>query len=126
MKRFLPLLMLSLMLAACNPSQTAVDDLQKLTERIEQKSDNWSEADWDDAVMNYSEICQTIDRYDYTDAELRQIGELKGRCLAKFYRHAIHETTDELQDAVFESTQELHDAFIELGGAVEGLLNGLK
>jgi len=114
MKRFFPLLLLSLLLVACHPSQTAMDDLQKFTERIETKSDNWSAADWDDAAMLYSEICQTIERYDYDDEQLREIGRLKGRCLAQFGKHSFD-----------ESTQGLHDSFIELGGAIEGLLDGL-
>ena len=106
--------MLSLMLAACNPSQMAVDDLQKFTERIETKSDRWSDADWDDAVMYYSELCQTIERYDYDDEQLHEIGELKGRCMAQFYKHSFD-----------DATKGVHDAFIELGGAIEGLLDGL-
>lgn len=114
MKKFIPLMMLSLLLAACNPSQTAMDDLQKFTERIEQKSANWSDADWDDAAMHYSEICQTINMYDYTDEQKREIGKLKGRCLAQFGKHTFD-----------EGTQGLHDSFIELGGAIEGLLEGL-
>ena len=87
MKRFLHLLMLSLILAACNPSQSALNDLQKFTDRIEQKSERWSEADWDDALMHFSEITQTIDRYDYTDEQQRTIDELKMRCIAQFYEH---------------------------------------
>jgi len=114
MKRFIPLLMLSLLLAACNPSQTAMDDLQKFTERIETKSDNWSEADWDDAVVHYSEICQTIERYDYSEEQIHEIGRLKGRCVARFSKHAFD-----------SGTQDIHDAFIELGGALEGLFEGL-
>ena len=114
MKKFLPLLLLSLLLAACNPSQTAVDDLQKFTERIETKSDRWSDADWDDALLHYSELCQTIERYDYNDEQLREIGELKGRCMAQFYKHSFD-----------DAAKGMHDAFIELGGAIEGLLDGL-
>ena len=64
--------------------------------------------------MHYSEICQTIERYDYSDEELREIGKLKGRCLAKFSKHAFD-----------EGTKGMHDAFIELGGALEGLFEGL-
>ena len=114
MKRFLPLALLALLLAACNPSQSSLDELQKFTERIEQKSPDWSDADWDDAAIYYSEICQTLDRYDYTEEQLREIGKLKGRCLAQFAKHSFN-----------EGTQGLHDSFIELGGAIEGLLEGL-
>lgn len=114
MKKFLPLLLLPLLLTACHPEQMAMNDLQKFTERIEMKSDGWSDADWDDALMHYSEICQTIERYDYTDEQRHQIGELKGRCMAKFYKHSFD-----------DATQGMHDSFIELGGAIEGLLDGL-
>lgn len=114
MKRLFPLMLLSLVLVACNPSQMAVDDLEKFTERIETKSDKWSEADWDDAAMHYSELCQTVERYDYTEEELHQIGQLKGRCLAQFAKHSFN-----------GATEGMHDAFIELGGAIEGLLDGL-
>lgn len=114
MKKFLPLLLLALFITGCNPSQMAVDDLQKFTERIETKSDRWSEADWDDAAMHYSELCQTIERYDYNEEQLREIGKLKGRCLAQFAKHSFD-----------EGTKGLHDSFIELGGAIEGLLDGL-
>ena len=114
MKRYLPLLLLSLLLAACNPSQMAMDDLQKFTERIETTSDKWSDADWDDGVLHYSEICQTIERYEYSEEQIHEIGKLKGRCMAQFYKHSFD-----------ESTQGMQDAFIELGGAIEGLLDGL-
>jgi hypothetical protein len=114
MKKFLSLLLLSLLFVACNPSETAFNDLQKFTERIEQKSDNWSAADWDEAVLHYADICQTLDNYEYTDEQKREIGKLKGRCKAKFAKHSLD-----------ENANGMHDALIELGGAVEGLLEGL-
>ncbi len=112
MKKILPLLLLSLLFVACNPSESAKNDLQKFTERIEQKSDKWSDAEWDDALAYYSEMCQTIDRYDYSEEELREIGKLKGRCMAKFYKHSFD-----------EGARDVHDAFIELGGAMEELFD---
>ena len=114
MKKFLPLMLLTILLAGCNPSQSAMNDLEKFTERIETKSDKWSAADWDDAVMNYSEICETLTRYEYTPEEKRHIGELKGRCKAQFFKHQFGEDT---QDAL--------DTILELGGALDGFLQGL-
>ena len=114
MKKFLPLMLLTILLAGCNPSQSSLNDLEKFTERIETKSDKWSAADWDDALMHYSEICETLNRYEYTPEEKHHIGELKGRCKAKFYKHQFGK---DMQDAT--------DAFIELGGAIEGFLEGL-
>lgn len=115
MKKYLPIFWLSMLFVSCNPSQTALNDLQKFTERIEQKSSGWSEAEWDDALMYYSEICETIERNEYSDQEIREIGKLKGRCIAQFAKHSLH-----------EGTRDMHDVFIELGGAIEGLLDGLN
>lgn len=114
MKKFLSLLLLSLLFVACNPSQTAKDDLRKFTERIEQKSDKWSDADWDDALMHYSEICQTLDQYKYTAEEKVEIGKLKGRCQAQFVKHSFN-------NGVNDAT----DTFLEMSGAIEGFFEGL-
>lgn len=100
------------LLMACNPSQTALDDLESFTNRMEQKSGSWSEADWDDAAQHYDEITQTLQRYEYSDEELRYIGTLEGRCMAYFLAHYASTATDRA-----------HDALMEIGGAVEGFLN---
>ena len=114
MKKFLPLLLLTMTLAACNPSQMAVDDLQKFTERIENKSDNWSDADWDDALMHFAEISQTLDRYEYSDEQKLEIAKLKGRCKVQFAKHSFDNMNDEMLNAI-----------IEFGGTLEGVFDGL-
>lgn len=109
------LLAVSLMLIACNAQQASLKQLESFTQKIENKSAGWSEADWDDAAVEFSEITQTLERYEYSDAERRRIGELKGRCVAQFYKHSLENVG-----------QGVNDAFIELGGAIEGLIEGLK
>ena len=107
-------MLLTAVLVACNPSQMAFDDLQKFTERIENKSDNWSDADWDDALMHFAEISQTLDRYEYSDEQKLEIAKLKGRCKVQFAKHSFDNMNDEMLNAI-----------IEFGGTLEGVFDGL-
>lgn len=111
MKKFLFFIISSLALVACNPGQTALSDLEKFTNRMEQKSESWSLADWDDAAQHYDEIIQTLSRYDYSDEELQRIGQLKGRCTAYFLKHYTNQAIDQIYDA---------------GQEFEGFLDGLN
>lgn len=114
MKKFIVFSLMAVVLAACNPQQTAVDDLATFTERLEKESAEWSPAEWDDAMQHFSEITQTIERYQYTDEELQEIGRLEGRCFAYFAAYAASQ---------FEA--QTHDALQELQGAVDGFLDVL-
>lgn len=115
MKKFLPVLLLVLLMTGCNPSQMAKDELVKFTERIEQKSDRWSEADWDDNAQYFSEICQTLDRYEYDEQQTREIDSLKSLCRAKFRTHRFGEVKEGLEEAVIE----INDAFNEILNAAK-------
>ena len=44
MKKFIIFSLMAVVLAACNPQQTAVDDLATFTERLEKESAEWSPA----------------------------------------------------------------------------------
>lgn len=88
MKRFIFITLSLLLLSSCNFKQQSVSKLEKFTERIEQKSDSWSEADWDDALQNFDEIDASLDRYEFADStEERYIADLKVRCILKFMEH---------------------------------------
>lgn len=114
--RSMVLLLAVVLLAACNPQERALEDLRSFAERLEANYPNYSAADWDDAVMHYSEICATLDRYkaDYAPEQLEAIGRLKGRCQAIFTRHALEEGVDDFM-------QNIH----EYKGLIEGFMEGL-
>lgn len=115
-KSIIVLLFAAVLFAACNPQESAVNDLRSFTERLETRYENYSAADWDDALMHYSEICATLDRYksNYTPEQLQEIGRLKGRCQAVFTRHALEEGIDDFM-------QNIH----EYKGLIEGFMEGL-
>ncbi len=114
--KYVVLLVAGIMLSACNPQERAVEDLRSFTERLETSYSSYSEADWDDALAHYSEICETIEQYkrDYSPEQLEEIDRLKGRCQAVFVRHAVENGVDDFM-------QNLH----QYKGMLEGLLEGL-
>ncbi|MGN0187482.1 MAG: hypothetical protein ACI392_07050 [Paludibacteraceae bacterium] len=114
MKKIIIFSLMAIALVACDPQQTALDDLETFTARIEQKSATWSLAEWDDALQQFNEITQSLERYNYTDEELQHIGHLEGRCTAYFVAHYATQ---------FE--EQAHDALQEFQGALEGFLDVL-
>lgn len=115
MKKILSLFSIAFILLACNPKQSALNSLERFTNRMEQKSDSWSEADWDDAAQQYDEITQTLKRYDYSEEELKYIGRLEGRCMAYFMEHYTNTAVDRFKDATNE-LEGVFDGFFDVLG----------
>lgn len=114
MKKLIIFGLMAIALAACNPQQQAMEDLATFTARLEKESTEWSPAEWDDAMQQFDEITQSIERYKYTDEELQEIGRLEGRCFAYFAAYAASQLEDQT-----------HAALQELQGAFEGFLDVL-
>lgn len=72
---------ISCLCTSCNPAQDAYNSLVNLSERIDTKSAHFSQADWDDTALLYDDIVQTINRYDYSIQQQKQIDSLKYHCL---------------------------------------------
>ena len=87
MKRLIFILFSLFLLLSCNVKQNTVNQLERFTERIEQKSDSWSQADWDDALQHFDEIDGRLMRYEFADSTDRYIADLKVRCIIKFTEH---------------------------------------
>lgn len=114
MKKLIIFGLMTVALVACNPQQQAMEDLATFTARLEKESTEWSPAEWDDAMQQFDEITQSIERYKYTDEELQEIGRLEGRCFAYFAAYAASQLEDQT-----------HAALQELQGAFEGFLDVL-
>lgn len=112
-------LVLCISIQACNPDKTAYESLENFTERLEQKNADWSEADWDDAFQNYSEIVQTLERYNYSDEQLESIGRLEGKCMAIFLRHGFETASEKASSALREVSGALEGFLEALGGSME-------
>lgn len=71
---------------SCAPKEDALYSLEKFSNRIE-NSKNWTVLDWDDAAQNFDEICQTLEKYNYSEDTLLYIDSLKKVCYDKLYCH---------------------------------------
>lgn len=109
-------LMMALSLSSCSSKQSPVDDLEELSVELEEESEDYSESDWENVAAKYAKIEEDLQKYEYTDEELKAIGKLKAKCLksiakssAKNLKKQWHDiqmqmegASDELQDAAKE------------------------
>jgi hypothetical protein len=84
-----------------------------------QQSESFTEQDWENALMEYEQIEQELSMYNYTDEELRQIGKMKGRLLAKISKEYLNKTMDEVDSYLKMFEGALEGFMEELGTALD-------
>ena len=111
------LLVSMLLFTACDPKEQAFNDLQEFTLNLEQNNQSFTESQWEQSLVQYNEICQSIAEYDaeYTPTEIETIGRLKGRCQVIFTRHAVEDGVDGF----------IRDLY-QYKGMFEGMMEGLN
>ena len=97
-KLFLFLLISPLVFTSCETSQTPVDELSSLLEKIDNNSENYSEEDWNNITNEFTEIEEEVSKYEYTDEELKEIGRIKGQILAKMTKSAVKDLKKQMED----------------------------
>ena len=114
MKKVFSLLILaflaSLMMACATPEEKSLRSLQDLYEDLQLNHENYTAEDWERAQVEFEVITAEMKLHHYTDEQLREIGKLKGKCSAYFSKGTL---------------KKLEKGLIELGGAMEGFLEGL-
>ena len=113
------LLFCILVFASCENKQTPVKKLEKLDRTLVQQSESFTEQDWENALMEYEQIEEELSRYNYTDEELRQIGKMKGRLLAKISKEYLNKTMDEVDSYLKMFEGALEGFMEELGSALD-------
>jgi hypothetical protein len=105
--------------ASCENKQTPIKKLEKLDRTLVQQSESFTEQDWENALMEYEQIEQELSMYNYTDEELRQIGKMKGRLLAKISKEYLNKTMDEVDSYLKMFEGALEGFMEELGTALD-------
>lgn len=118
-KIFTIILLCTFVLMSCaTREERQVKSLQKFTIELKTNSNSYTDEQWQQAINDYERITESLKVGRYTDGERREIGKLKGQCLAIFAQYAIGAYERELQGATNE-----------LEGALEGFFgefdNGL-
>lgn len=106
--------------ASCENKQAPIKKLEKLDRTLVQQSESFTEQDWENALMEYEQIEQELSRYNYTDEELRQIGKMKGRLLAKISKEYLNKTMNEVDSYLKMFEGALEGFMEELGSALDG------
>ena len=90
---------------ACNSKQTPIDNLAVLTKEIQNESAEYSQEDWEQAAQKYEMIEQELSEFmtEYSDEELKEIGRLKGICLARFAKYSLHSLGTEMENTLKEA-----------------------
>ena len=120
LKFYIYLLVCVFIFASCENKQTPIKKLEKLARTLVQQSESFTEQDWENALMEYEQIEQELSMYNYTDDELRQIGKMKGRLLAKISKEYLNKTMDEVDSYLKMFEGALEGFMEELGSALDG------
>ena len=96
---------------SCHSKQTPINKLESFTEEIQNNAQDYTEEDWKASAEELEQIENEIEQYksEYTDAELKEIGRLKGICYVQFTKHSIKTFKNGIENAMKE---------------VEGMLEG--
>ncbi len=107
------ILLSAFFLISCDSKEAPVNELDDLTEEISENSKDYSDEDWEEAALQYQQIEADLEKHhaEYTDAELKEIGKKKGKCLAFFAKQSAKNLKDNMEDMMHEAS---------------GLIEGLK
>ena len=67
-------------------------------EEVEDKYDEFTDEDWENIASEYEKIEEELSKYDYTDEELKEIGKMKGKVLAKMAKSAVKDFSKQIED----------------------------
>lgn len=117
MKRLFAIAMLTAcILTACtDPKDKAKAQLMNLYEEVSQNSDEYTDEQWENFLVEYQKTDSLLNLYEYSAEERQEIGKVKGKCAA----YVVKAKAAEAKKAIKEATQELK-------GMVEGFLEGMS
>ena len=117
LKFYFCLLLCMFIFASCENKQTPIKKLEKLNKTLIQKSETFTEQDWKNTIAEYEQIEKELSMYNYTDEELRMIGQMKGRLWAKISKEYLN-TAAEGIDAYLKMFEGALEGFMEEFGSV--------
>ena len=90
--------------------------MRTLTHQVETRGDYYDAEDWEAALEKYKMIdAKMEDKSKLSPAQLKEYGELKGRCVAKFAKSSVQKVVDSVSTYINEGV-----------GILKGIIDGLK
>lgn len=99
-----------LALTACTTKEAAINNLEKFSYELRDKSRNYGVKDWEIAANQFISLRKDISRHNYNEAEHQRIRRLEGEC-AKYMAKGA-------KDGIL-------DKVLEVGAGLQGILEGL-
>ncbi|MFN5628466.1 MAG: hypothetical protein ACK48W_04185 [Bacteroidota bacterium] len=99
--------------ASCNQSQSKIDKMSKIIEQCYQNKDNLTQSDLDKMELKMEELEKDLElnRNNYTDEQVKEIGRLQGRYAAILVKKGINDFQESVKD---------------LNNQMEGFMEGIK
>lgn len=103
------------LMCSCSTSQTALNDLRNLNDKIAVEGSTYTLGDWKKTATKYYKTDKKIAQYategKYTDAEMEEIGELQGSCINGFAKGLGQNISNKVSNAA---------------SLLKGIVNGLQ
>lgn len=68
------------LLSSCSASQAAYSDLRKYTAQLRDYGQDYTLRDWKDAAIDFKNIAQRVESYNYSPEKQREIRRMEGEC----------------------------------------------
>ena len=121
-KRTIKVLTLCLLLAVLSSCQTkeekVIGKMQKLVERVEQKSDSFDEKEWQQIIDDFEALQEEAKGCDFTKDQTKEFAKAEGELAAAIAKQGAKQLGKGLKDLFDEGKEALN-------GAVEGIKEGL-
>ena len=93
---------LCFILCCCQSEQNPVYELLEFRTEVKNHCADYSEADWENAMNRYSEICERLDKMEFTKEERLEIDKVKGEIAGYAATVAAQQVSDEIQNIASE------------------------
>lgn len=91
MKNFFTIPLVCVLLFSCQiRNQHPIEQLENLTEDIRLYHQEYTVADWKRAYYRYEQIVLEMEEYNFTNEEMKRIGNLEGECVGYFMKYAAN------------------------------------
>jgi len=112
MKHYIRTLLIAIMaimlLGSCKSKEEKVlDQLQSMTENIQNNGDNFTSEDWEKLYQDYSALHNKIlnDGYDFTDEQMRELGRLEGKLGKAFAKQSMSDFGKAAEEFIRKGTE---------------------
>ena len=77
------------LLVSCNKAESAITDLNDVITAIDELPDEYTEQDLQNIIADYDAVKEELKKYEYTDEQMQEIGELQGKYAAKITKASM-------------------------------------